>query len=591
MDHIRNFAIIAHIDHGKSTLADRILEITHTVSPRLMRNQMLDSHPIERERGITIKLAPVRMQYSLGPKSYIFNLIDTPGHVDFYYEVNRSLAACEGAILLIDATQGVQAQTLAHYNQAKKLRLKVIPVINKIDVATADISGTMSQIQEIFGFTGEDILHVSGKTGKGVPELLQTIVERVPPPQGKSSQPLKALVFNSNFDPHLGVIAWVRMIDGQVQARQPVTLLATKAQTSIVEVGHFTPSPKSCASLFAGEVGYVVTGLHDLADLQVGDTLSESSNVSPLPGYQPVRPFVFVSLFPTDGDEISLLRDALGKLHLQDSSIEFSPEYSPALGNGFRVGLLGMLHADIVQERLEREFNLNLIAAAPSVGYQVLTKSGQTLSISKAVDLPDPSQIQEILEPVINLSVFVPAQFLGPVIQLCQEHRGVMIDLQHMGQLVLLEYSLPLIELIRDFYDSLKSVSQGFATLDYELSGYKASPLVKLDTIIAGQKVDALSQIVPKSQADSIARDLVEKLKNIIPRQQFEISIQAGIGSHILARADVKAFRKDVTAKLYGGDQTRKDKLLKKQKKGKSRMKRIGKVDLPQEVFLSILRL
>jgi GTP-binding protein LepA len=590
MNHIRNFAIIAHVDHGKSTLADRMLELTHTVSARQMHNQLLDSNPIERERGITIKLAPVRMQYVFEGQNYLLNLIDTPGHVDFSYEVNRSLAACEGALLLVDATQGVQAQTLAHYHEAQKLGLPVIPVVNKIDITTAEVAVAAQQIQDIFGFSAEEILYVSGKTGQGVAELLGEIIRRIPAPRGNPDGALRALVFNSNFDPHLGVVAWVRVVDGKVTSRDQLLLLGTDAHTAALEVGTFIPqkSPGSCLS--AGEVGYVVTGLHDISDLTVGDTLTVSSQVAPLPGYQPVKPVVFVSFYPTDGAEINVLRDALGKLRLQDSSLQYVPEFSPALGNGFRVGLLGMLHADIVQERLEREFGLNLIAAAPSVGYQILTASGQLITISKAMDMPDASLVKEIREPVIKLSVFVPETFVGPVIQLCQEHRGTLDNMEYLGRLVHLTYSLPLAELIRGFYDQLKSVSQGFATLDYELSGFVAADLARLDILIAGEKVDALSQIVPRVNAIYIARDLVERLKNIIPRQQFEIAIQASIGAHVLARSDVKAFRKDVLAKMSGGDQTRKDKLLKKQKAGKQRMKRVGRIDIPQEAFLSILK-
>lgn len=590
MKNIRNFAIIAHVDHGKSTLADRMLELTHTVSPRLMQNQLLDSNPIERERGITIKLAPVRMEHSFAGDQYVLNLIDTPGHVDFSYEVNRSLAACEGAILLVDATQGVQAQTLAHFHEAEKLSLPIIPVVNKIDVSTADITGATNQIQEIFGFKKEEILFVSGKTGEGVARLLEEVIQKIPPPAGSADSPLRALVFNSNFDPHLGVVAWIRLVDGQISSHDQVVLLATSAHTSAVEVGIFSPRKKSCSSIKTGEVGYVVTGLHDISDLKVGDTLAQELTAAPLPGYKPVQPVVFVSFYPTDGDEINTLRDGLEKLHMQDSSIQFTPEFSPALGNGFRVGLLGMLHADIVQERLEREFGISLIAAAPSVGYQVITKNSQMVSISKAMDLPDPSFIMEIREPIINLSVFVPQTYVGGVIQICQEHRGTLMDMQYLGQLVRLNYSLPLAELIRGFYDQLKSVSQGFATLDYDLNGFEVGDLVRLDILITGEKIDALSQIVPRSQAPHIAQELVKKLKEIIPRQQYEIPIQAGIGSHILAREDIKAFRKDVIAKLSGGDQTRKDKLLKKQKKGKARMKRVGRIDLPQEAFLSILK-
>jgi GTP-binding protein LepA len=598
MSNIRNFAIIAHVDHGKSTLADRLLEITGTISKRQMHDQLLDSNPIERERGITIKLAPVRMNYSQNGQSYIFNLIDTPGHVDFSYEVNRSLAACEGAILLIDATQGVQAQTLAHFQHASKLGLKIIPVINKIDVSTADVSGTLKQLIQIFGFLESEIIYISAKTGQGIPALLQAIIDKIPSPDVTfSSHPFRGLVFNSSYDPHLGILAWVRVVDGQISTGNKIHFLAIGAEASAVELGYFVPHRHSAPHLAAGEVGYIVTGLRESANISVGDTvcLSETyqtgQNIPPLPGYVPINPLVYVSFYPVSGSEISSLRDALGKLRLQDSSIQYFPEFSPALGNGFRVGLLGLLHADIVQERLEREFNLDLIAAAPSVEYEILDRSGGLRRLSRASDLPDPTQYSEIREPVISLSVFVPSEYVGAVIQLCQDHRGSMIDMKYLGQLVHLQYTMPLSELIQHFYDQLKSVSQGYATLDYDLAGFTVSDLVRLDLLISGQKIDALAQIVPRSQSINLGKKLVEKLKEIIPRQQFEVSIQAAIGGHILARSDVKAFRKDVTAKLYGGDQTRKDKLLKKQKKGKARMKRVGKIDLPQEAFLSILKL
>ena len=585
MQNIRNFAIIAHVDHGKSTLADRMLEITGTVSKRQMQDQILDSNPIERERGITIKLAPVRMNY----KNYILNLIDTPGHVDFSYEVNRSLAACEGAILLVDATQGIQAQTLAHYHQAKKLGLTVIPVINKIDIATADVESTKKQMAEILGF--DSPLLISAKTGMGVQDLLENIIKRIPAPNEAEGEvgPVRALIFNSNFDVHLGVIAWVRVVDGEIKTGDKLFLLGTKSPATALEVGVFSPAKTPTGHLFDGEVGYVVTNLRDISQIQTGDTLSNNLSAASLPGYQPIKPVVFVSFYPTDGGEINAFRTALSKLRLQDSSFTYTPEFSPALGNGFRLGLLGLLHADIVQERLEREFGLNLIAAAPSVSYEILTNS-TPLTISKASDLPDPSSIKEIREPMIHASLFLPQSFLGAVMQLCQDHRGTLIDMGYLGSLVQLHYSLPLAELIRGFHDQLKSVSQGFATLDYELAGYLAADLVKLDILIASDKVDALSQIVPRSQSPYLARDLVERLKDLIPRTQFEIAIQAAIGGHVLARADVKAFRKDVIAKLSGGDQTRKDKLLKKQKKGKSRMKQFGSVSIPQEAFLSILK-
>ncbi len=588
MQNIRNFAIIAHIDHGKSTLADRMLEITHTISKRDMQNQLLDSNPIERERGITIKLAPVRMLY----QNFILNLIDTPGHVDFSYEVNRSLAACEGAILLVDATQGIQAQTLAHFEQAKKVNLKIIPVINKIDVTTADIEASRRQIVEILRLPESDILLVSGKTGQGVNELLEVIVSRIKPPV--ISEENKALVFNSNYDPHLGMVAWIRVMGGQFRTNDKLFLVAAGATATAVDVGYFSPTRQSSGVLNAGEVGFVVTNLKDLKLLQVGDTVTQmglEKQVVPLPGYKISQPVVFMSFFPTDGDEINFLRDSLEKLKLSDSSLQFTPEFSPALGNGFRLGFLGLLHADIVQERLEREFNISVIAAAPSVGYQVLLTSNELISVSKAADLPDPSQIKEIREPQITARIFTPESYLGSIIQLCQEHRGELVDMLYLGRVVEVVYTLPLSELIRRFYDQLKSLSQGFATLDYELADFAPAELVKLDVLVAGDKIDTLSQIVPKVRVIEIGKALVEELKNVIPRQQFEITLQAAVGSHIVARGDVKAFRKDVTAKLSGGDQTRKDKVLKKQKKGKARMKRFGKVDLPQDAFLSILKI
>ncbi len=595
MQNIRNFAIIAHVDHGKSTLADRLLEITGTVQMRDMQAQLLDSNPIERERGITIKLAPVRMHY----QGYILNLIDTPGHVDFAYEVSRSLAACEGAILLVDATQGVQAQTLAHYNQAKKLNLTIIPVINKIDITIADVESSLAQMQDILGFSEDEILKISGKTGEGVIELLQVVIDRIPPPTLPISlptthdAPLQALVFNSNYDSHLGVIAWVRLYSGTLKKQDKLYLLATRATTTAIEIGVFSPTKKPIDRINAGEVGYVVTGLRDLSELTTGDTLTTENSqlTTALPGYIPAKPVVFVSFYPTDGADIHLLHQALDKLKLQDSALIYTPEFSPALGNGFRVGLLGLLHADVVQERLEREFNLSLIAAAPSVSYEIEMANGATIEISKAMDLPDPSEINQIKEPIIALSIFVPDNFTGPVMQLCQNHRGTLQNMDYKGQIVNLHYLMPLSELIKQFYDTLKSVSQGFATLDYELIGYEPADLVRLDILIAGDKIDALSQILPRAQVDHLAKGLVEKLKDIIPRQNFEVAIQAAIGGKILARADIKSFRKDVLAKMSGGDQTRKDKLLKKQKKGKSRMKHVGRIDIPQEAFLSILKI
>lgn len=591
MENIRNFAIVAHIDHGKSTLADRLMEITGTVEKRRMQNQLLDSNPIERERGITIKLAPVRMEY----QGYILNLIDTPGHVDFSYEVSRSLAACEGVILLVDATQGVQAQTLSHFHLAQKLGLTVIPVVNKIDVGTADVPGALKQMQEILNISPDSILQVSAKTGQGVTELIDEIIKNIPAPRSLGEVGTRALVFNSNFDSHLGVVAWVRVVDGQITTKDRLALLSNSSEASAVEVGVFSPSRLPTGHLATGEVGYIVTSLKDVSQLSVGDTITKAaelkSNISPLPGYQPIKPVVFIGLYPTEGSEINLLRDALSKLKLSDSALTYTPEHSPALGNGFRVGLLGLLHADIVQERLEREFDLSLIASAPSVSYQVEKADGGVEFISKAADLPDPTLISQINEPVINLTIFVPEKFVGSVMQLCQNFRAVMLDMVYLNKLVQLTYHMPFAELIRSFYDQLKSVSSGYATLDYELIGFEPANLVRLDVLVGGEKIDALSQIVPREKSETIGRQLVEKMADTIPRQNFDIAVQAAIGGKILARADIKPFRKDVTAKLYGGDQTRKDKLLKKQKKGKARMKRVGQIDIPQEAFLSILKI
>ena len=584
---IRNFCIIAHIDHGKSTLADRLMEVTGTVALRDMRSQLLDSNPIERERGITIKLAPVRMHY----KNYILNLIDTPGHVDFSYEVSRSLAACEGVILLVDATQGIQAQTLAHYNQARKLKLTIIPVINKIDVITSEVEKTLEQMVTIFGFAKDEILKISAKTGVGIPELLEAIIQQIPAPSNQvtSDKVTRALIFNSNFDTHLGVVAWVRVFDGEIKVGDKLVLLGTKAQMKVIEIGVFIPHRKVIDKLSAGEVGYVVTSLKDISQLTVGDTLA-AEIVPALPGYSPINPVVFMSFYPTEGSEISLMRDALSKLKLTDAALTYAAEHSPALGNGFRVGCLGLLHADIVQERLEREFDLSIIACAPSVAYEILKSDGEVITISKAGDLPDPSFVSEIREPMIKLSIFVSDKYVGGVMQLCQSHRAVLKDMSYVGVQANLVYEMPFSELIREFYDQLKSVSSGYATLDYEIMGFVKADLVRLDVLVNGERVDAFSQIVPRENATFIGKNLVEKLGEAIPRQQYEVAIQAAIGAKIIARADIKAYRKDVTAKLSGGDQTRKDKLLKIQKKGKARMKSVGRVEIPQEAFLAILK-
>ncbi len=621
MTNIRNFAIVAHIDHGKSTLADRLMELTGTVAKRDLKEQMLDSNPIERERGITIKLAPVRMIYKIrnskheirnndqnsnsqkiksfefrnsdfgfADSEYILNLIDTPGHVDFSYEVSRSLAACEGVILLVDATQGVQAQTLAHYNQAKKLGLVIIPVVNKIDVGTAEIHKSVLQMQQIFGFSPEDILKVSAKTGEGVTELLSAIIQQIPNPKSQIPNQTRALVFNSNYDIHLGVVAWIRLFDGEIKIGDKLLLLGTKTWIKVIEVGVFAPQRKIIEKLSAGEVGYIVTSLKDISLLTVGDTISNDEKTSVLPGYSPIMPVVFMSFYPTDGAEINLMRDALEKLKMTDSALTYFPEHSPALGNGFRIGALGLLHTDIIQERLEREFGLTLIACAPSVAYELLTINNKLITISKAGDLPDPSQIKELREPMIRLSVFVSDEFIGPVIQLCQSCRAQLQDMTYIGTQVSLVYQMPFAEMLREFYDRLKSVSSGYATIDYEFIGFVASDLVRLDILVNTERVDAFSQIVPRVNVNFIGKNLVDKLRQAIPRQQYEVAIQAAIGGKIVARADIKAYRKDVIAKLSGGDQTRKDKLLKIQKKGKARMKSVGRIEIPQEAFLMVLK-
>jgi len=617
---IRNFAIVAHVDHGKSTLADRLLETTGAIDKRHIRPQFLDSNPIERERGITIKLAPVRMEFLwsetesglkiIAPQSQpqpepasprlpgyhhaIFNLIDTPGHVDFSYEVNRSLAACEGAVLLVDATQGVQAQTLAHAKLAQKLGLVIIPAINKIDASSADVPAALGQLSSLLDQNPQNILLVSAKTGQGVTGLIKAVIDRVPPPQ-ITAFPTRALIFNSSYDPHQGVIAWVRVKEGEIATRTPIKFLATQSIATAQEVGIFTPSRKRVSHLSSGEVGYVVTSLKEPSQVSVGDTITvlsppHQSNQTQLPGYSPITPVVYIGLYPVDGTQLKPLTDALAKLKLSDSSLQYFPESSPALGNGFRVGLLGVLHADIVQERLEREFGLELIASAPSVTYEIDTTTGK-IKITSAKDLPDPSTVKSINEPLISLSIFVPQEYLGPIIQLCQSRRATAVNIEYLQKITHLTYLMPFSELIRQFYDQLKSASAGFATLDYEFTGFVPADLVKLDILIAGERIDVLSQIVPRQNVLRIARKMVENLKKAITRHQFEISLQAAIGGKIVAREDIKAFRKDVTAKLYGGDQTRKDKLLEKQKKGKTRLKRVGKINLPQDALLAILKL
>lgn len=586
---IRNFCIIAHIDHGKSTLADRLLEMTKTVTKREMKEQLLDTMDLERERGITIKLQPVRMEW----KDYILNLIDTPGHVDFTYEVSRSLAACEGAILVVDSTQGIEAQTLANIHLALQHNLKIIPVVNKIDLPNSDREKTADEIIKAFGFEPEEILYASGKTGEGVEKILEAIVERVPEPTGNPDKPLRALIFDSTYDQHRGVVTFVRIVDGALSKNQKILALGTQTEAESLEVGYFKPKFHASAKLETGEVGYIVTGLRDVRKARVGDTITlfGSKDVEALPGYKQVKPMVFASIFPVAGDDYPVLRDAIEKLKLNDAALEFEPENIPALGFGFRTGFLGLLHMDIVQERLSREFNLDLVLTAPSVEYKVNMKDGTQITVHTPAELPDPSVFTNIEEPWVAIEIIVPQKYIGGILELITSRRGIYNNMDYLSNdRVLITAEMPLGNIIIDFYDKLKSISSGYASLNYELRDFRVGDLVKMDILVASEKVDALSIIVHKSVAENEGRALAEKLKTLIPRQQFEIAIQAAIGGKIIARETIPAMRKDVTAKLYGGDVTRKMKLLEKQKKGKKRLKRIGSVDIPQEAFLAILK-
>lgn len=588
MNKIRNFCIIAHIDHGKSTLADRFLEITGTVEKRKMKEQLLDTMDLERERGITIKLQPVRMNY----KGYALNLIDTPGHVDFSYEVSRSLAAVEGAILLVDASQGVEAQTLANLHLAEEMNLKIIPAINKIDLPGANIEQTKQELANILGTDPKEIIGVSGKTGENVEELLDKVIAEVPAPRGDAAAPLRALIFDSIFDKYKGVIAYVRVVDGEAHAEEKIKLMALGAISEVLEVGTFAPELHLANILSAGEIGYIATGLREVNKVQVGDTitLATAKNVVALPGYKKVTPFVYAGIFTTNNADYPKLRDALEKLSLSDASLVFEPENSPALGFGFRCGFLGLLHLDIVQERLEREFGLQLVATTPSVNYELTLTNGKKQIINNPTELPDSNQFKTIAEPWIELEVFTPGKFMGGIIPLLQDRRGVQKDIKHFeGGKAMLVYEIPLSSIVMDFYDALKSVSSGYASMSYEFLGFREADLVRLDILVGGKLVDVLSVIIHRSSAANMGKKLVEKLKKLIPRQNFEITLQAAIGSKIIAREDIPPLRKDVLAKLYGGDRTRKDKLLKKQKAGKKRMKRVGKVEIPQEAFLKLL--
>ncbi len=589
--HIRNFSIIAHIDHGKTTLTDCFLRLTHTVADRDFSERMMDSNPIEKERGITIKLAPVRMKYQHQGETYVLNLIDTPGHVDFGYEVSRSLAACEGAILLIDVTQGVQAQTLANYEKAKELGLTLIPVLNKVDLPSADVEAVSLEVMETFGIDESEIVLVSAKTGFNIEQVLEAVINRVPPPKGDVNKPLRSLIFTSQFHPHKGVEAYVRVVDGILRSEQ-LKLIKTETQFSPLEIGVFTPQMVAVEELRAGEVGYVATGLKEVAKIKVGDTLVQaqaSTDVVPLPGYREPTPMVYMQFYPLDGDDFVLLQDAVSKLALHDSSLVSIGVHSIALGNGLRIGFLGLLHADIIRERLEREFNLELIATTPTVPYQVLTLKNEEMVVHSPSELPDPSLIKIIREPMTRATIITPESYVGAIIKLCREHRGELLQVERRGLRTQLTYSLPLYEIIISFHDQLKSASSGYASLEYEVTGYAPVDAVKLDIIVHGEVIEALSQIVIREEAQRLGRVITKKLKEVLPRQMFEVPVQAAVGGNILARETIKAYRKDVTAKLYGGDVTRRMKLLRKQARGKKKMKQIGKVEINQEAFLAVL--
>jgi GTP-binding protein LepA len=595
MKDIRNFSIIAHIDHGKSTLADRILELTGAVDPAKMRAQVLDSMELERERGITIKAQAVRVVYTAADgQSYRLHLIDTPGHVDFSYEVSRSLAACEGALLVVDAAQGVEAQTVANTYAAIEAGLELIPVVNKVDLPSAEPDEVAAQIVDLIGGDPDDVIRISAKTGEGVGEVLDAIVDRIPQPDGEPDAPGRALIFDSEFDQYRGVVAYVRMVDGKFVSREPIAAMQAGTEAEIDEMGHLTPEMRPAESMAAGEVGYVITGIKDVARLRVGDTLTPRARpaTEPLSGYREVRPVVFCGLFPIDTDQYEDLRDALERLALNDAALSYEPESSEALGFGFRCGFLGLLHMDIVRERLEREYDLELLATTPNVRYEVRVRGGETIEVHSPAEMPDPGETEEILEPYIRATIVTPTEYVGAVMELCQGRRGTHVDMHYLSpQRVQLSYELPLAEIVLDFYDQLKSQTRGYASLDYEPIGMRASDLVKLDVLLAGDRVDVLSIIVHRDKAYASGKGLVERLQKAIPRQLFDVPVQAAIGSRVLARETVKALRKDVTAKLYGGDVTRKRKLLEKQKAGKRRMKQVGRVEVPQEAFLSVLEL
>jgi len=591
---IRNFSIIAHIDHGKSTLADRILEVTGALTQREARDQFMDKMDIERERGITIKAQNARLKFtSKDGVTYQLNLIDTPGHVDFNYEVSRSLSACEGAILVVDSTQGVEAQTLANVYLAVEQGLEIVPVLNKIDLPSSDVDGTKQQIEQVIGLDTSDAVSCSGKTGAGVPEILEQIVRKVPAPKGKPEGPLRALIFDSWYDSYRGAMVMVRVVDGTLKKGTKVRFMATQRDYEVTEMGSFQPFAVALDELGPGEVGFLAGNIKSVHDTKVGDTVTTATHpaTEALPGFKDVKPMVFAGIFPTDSAAYPDLRDALEKLHMNDAAFSFEPDSSEALGFGFRCGFLGLLHMEIIQERLEREFDLDLITTAPSVVYNVFTRNGEQLRVENPAKLPDPQFIERTEEPIVKMSIHVPTEHVGAVLALCQEKRGVQVGMQYASpERVIITYELPFGEVLFDFHDKLKSASRGYASMDYELIGYRANDLVKVDMLVNGDPLDALSIIVHREKAHLRGRSLAEKLKEFVPRQQYEVAIQAAIGSKIIARETVRALRKDVTAKCYGGDISRKRKLLEKQKEGKKRMKQVGNVEIPQQAFLAILK-
>ncbi len=594
MQNIRNFSIIAHVDHGKSTLADRLIQLCGGLDAREMQSQVLDSMALERERGITIKAQSVTLYYNAKDgQRYQLNLIDTPGHVDFSYEVSRSLAACDGALLVVDASQGVEAQSVANCYTALEQGLEVLPVINKIDLPSADPPKVIREIEEIIGIDAQDAVRVSAKTGENVPELLEAIVSHIPPPKGDPQAPLQALIIDSWFDNYVGVVSLVRVVNGALRVGEKIRVMSTGRAWQIDKLGRFTPKSLGASELSAGEVGFVIAGIKEIDGAPVGDTITLDARpcAAPLAGFKQVQPRVFAGLFPLNSDDYESFRDALAKLRLNDSALHYEPEVSGALGFGFRVGFLGLLHMDIVQERLEREYNLDLITSAPTVIYEVGIIDGTSEFVDNPAKLPSPNRIAEIREPIIIANILVPPDYVGSVLQLCTEKRGVQKKMQYLANQVSLQYQLPLAEVVLDFFDRLKSVSRGYASFDYEFSHFAAAPLSKLDILINGEKVDALSIIVHRDSAYQRGRELVDKMQELIPRQMFEVAVQAAIGSHVIARATVKALRKNVLARCYGGDLSRKRKLLEKQKAGKKRMKQVGSVEIPQEAFLAVLQL